>query len=518
MAQKRLSMRKVREILRLRFDCGLSYRAIARSCSVSAGTVYECIQRAEAAGLSWPVPDSLDDEALNQRLYADVPGANHPPTAQRPLPDWALVHAELARKGVTRRLLWLEYRERHPDGYGYSQFCERYAAWCGKLHPTMRLTHKAGEKCFVDYAGQTLGIIDPDSGEIRQAQIFVAALGASSYFYAEAQWSQELPNWIQGHVRAFAFFGGVPELLVPDNLASAITRACRYEPDVNPSYHDLARHYGTAVVPARVRKPRDKAKAEVSVQVAERWILARLRDRRLVGLAEANQAIGALLDEINHRPMAHLGKSRHELFETLDRPALRPLPRSPYEFATFKKATVGIDYHVAFDGNFYSVPYKLVRQRLWVRATQHVVEILHHHQRVASHLRAPGAKHRYYTLDEHRPPQHKHYLDWTPERFLSWAQKIGPATRKLIHTRLNAKVHPEQAYRSCLGILGLAKRYGNDRLEAACLRALRCGISHYRGIKNILDSRFDQLSLEFPENPPSPQPAHPNVRGPGYYQ
>ncbi len=518
MAQKRLSMRKIREILRLRFGCDLPYRAIARSCSVAVGTVYECVQRAEAAGLSWPLPDDLDDAALERHLYADVPGAEHPPVPKRPLPDWAHVHAELKRKGVTRRLLWLEYREEHPDGYGYSQFCELYAAWAQKLDPILRLPHKAGERCFVDYAGQTLPVVDPDSGRIREAQLFVATLGASSYVFAQLHWSQELPNWIQGHVDAFAFFGGVPELLVPDNLGSAVSRACRYEPDLNPTYHDLARHYGTAIVPARVRKPRDKAKVEVSVQVAERWILARLRNRQLIGLAEANRAVRALLDELNARPMTGLGKSRRELFETLDRPVLRPLPDTPYEFATFKKATVGIDYHVAFDGNFYSVPYRLVRQLVWVRATARTVEVLHDHQRVASHPRSPSGRHRYSTLDEHRPPNHKHFLDWTPERFLSWAQKIGPATRQVIQARLAAKVHPEQAYRSCLGILGLAKYYSPERLEAACRRAMRAGISHYRGIKNILDSRFDQLSLDFPEEPPSPQGAHPNVRGPGYFQ
>lgn len=516
MAQKRLSMRKIREILRLRFGCGLSYQAIARSCSVGAGTVYECVQRAQAAQLGWPLPEPLDDSELERRLYADAPGAEHPRVAQRPLPDWPQIHAELRRKGMTKRLLWLEYRAVHPDGYGYSRFCELYSAWAAALHPTMRLVHRAGERCFVDYAGQTLEVIDPDTGEIHQAPLFVAVLGASSYFYAEAQCSQELPHWIDGHVRAFTFFGGVTELVTPDNLKPGVTKPCRYEPDLNPTYQDFARHYGLAVVPARVRKPRDKAKAEVAVQVAERWILARLRDRQFVGLAAANRAIRSLLDEINSRPMPHLGKSRRELFEALDRPALRPLPETPYEFASFKKATVGIDYHVAFDGNFYSVPYQLVRRPVHVRATERIVEILFQHQRVASHRRRP-TQNRYYTLDEHRPPHHKHYLEWTPERFLAWADKIGPATRQVIQTRLAAKIHPEQAYRSCLGILGLAKRYSNARLEAACARAQRCGISTYRGIKNILDSRFDQLALELSEPASAPQPAHPNVRGQGYY-
>jgi len=516
MAQKRLSMRKIREILRLRFGCGLSYRAIAQSCSLSAGAVYECVQRAEAAGLGWPLPEPLNDEQLNRRLYSDTAGAEHPPGVVRALPDWSRVHSELSREGVTKRLLWLEYRQTHPDGYGYSRFCELYAGWAGHLHPTLRLTHTAGEKCFVDYAGQTIGVIDPETSETRQTQLFVATLGASSYFYVEAQWSQELPHWIGGHVRAFEYFGGVTAVVVPDNLRSATTKACRYEPQLNPTYQDFARHYGLAVIPARVRKPRDKAKVEVSVQVAERWILARLRDRQFVGLDALNEAIRTLLDELNARPMAHLGASRRERFESLDRPALRPLPVYLYEFATFKNATVGPDYHVAFDGNHYSVPYRLVRAKVQVRATAQTIEILFKHQRVASHRRR-RTPHGYYTLDEHRPPQHKGYLDWTPERFVSWAQKIGPATCQVIQTRLAAKVHPEQAYRSCLGILGLAKRTSEARLEAACARAEGCGISHYRGIKNILDSRFDQLEMELSEPTPDPQPAHPNVRGPGYF-
>jgi transposase len=467
--------------------------------------------------LDWPLPDALPDAELNRRLYADVAGAEHPPVSERPLPDWSRVHAELRRKGVTKRLLWLEYREAHPDGYGYSRFCALYAVWAGHLHPTMRLVHKAGERCFVDYAGQTIEVIDPETGEIHDAQLFLAALGASSYFYAEAQWSQELPHWIEGHVHAFGWFGGVTELVVPDNLKSGVKRPCRYEPDINPTYQDFARHYGIAVVPARVKKARDKAKVEVAVQVAERWILARLRDQQFVGLAALNAAIRTLLDALNDRPMRHLGKSRRELFETIDRPALRPLPEAPYEFATFKKATVGIDYHVAFDGNFYSVPFHLTRRRVEVRATARTVEVCHQFQRVASHRRGMAGAHHYYTLDEHRPPNHKQYGQWSPERFLAWAEKIGPATREVIQTRLHAKVHPEQAYRSCLGILGLAKRTTDSRLEAACARAVRCGISHYRGIKNILDSRFDQLSLDLTEPATPSQPAHPNVRGPGYY-
>jgi len=504
-------MRKIREILRLRWECKLTYRAIARSCSIGAASVHECVRRAQEAGLSWPLAEDLDDDALDHLLYRQEERSGG---SSRPLPDWSYVHTELRKKSVTLRLLWLEYREAHADGYGYSQFCQRYQGWTGHLQPTLRLVHKAGERCFVDYAGQTLEVVDLDTGEIHDAQLFVATLGASSYTYAEAQWSQELPNWVEGHVRAMAYFGGTPEIWTPDNLRSGVSKACRYEPDLNPTYHDLACHYHVAVVPARAGKARAKAKVEVGVQVAERWILARLRNMQFFGLAALNQAIRARLDELNDRPMAHLGKSRRELFETLDRPALQPLPQTPYELATFKKAKIGVDYHVGFDRNFYSVPYRLCGQEASIRATRRTVEIFVQSKRVASHRRG-FATHRYYTLHEHRPPAHQKYLEWTPERFVRWAHKIGPATAQLIEARLGSKEHPEQSYRACLGILSLAKRYSDARLEAACTRALRSAIHSYQAVKNILDSHYDQLPLDGAE--PKTPTAHPHVRGKTYY-
>ena len=512
MPQERLSMRKIREVLRLKWECQLPHRAIARSCSISHSTVGEYVRLATQAGLSWPLPEDLDDDELYRRLYPD---SDSSPRSSRPLPDWAGVHTELRKKSVTLRLLWVEYRETHPDGYAYSRFCELYSRWTGQLNPSMRLTHKAGEKCFVDYAGQTIEVIDPDTGEIHEAQLFVAALGASSYTYAEAQWSQELANWVEAHVHACAYYGGTSEIWVPDNLKSGVTKPCRYEPDINPTYQDLAQHYGVAVVPARSGKPRDKAKVESAVQVAERWILARLRKMRFFGLAALNQAIRELLDELNDRTMDPVRKSRRELFQALDRPALKPLPERPYELAAFAKAKVGIDYHVRFGDNFYSVPYPLLRQETLIRATQRTVEIYHKNQRVASHRRGFTTG-KYYTLDAHRPPAHKKYLEWTPQRFLRWAHQIGPATAQLIQARLDAKQHPEQSYRACLGILGLAKRYTEARLEAACRRALRCGIYHYKGIKNILDHHYEQLTLELSD--PTPPAAHPNVRGKTYYR
>jgi transposase len=516
MAQDRLSMRKTREILRLKWECKLPHRAVARSCQVGTGTVTDCLQRALRAGLSWPLPDDLGDDELEHRLFPEPRGPASDRAVPRPMPDWGVVHAELRRKGVTRRLLWLEYRERHPKGLGYSQFCEHYASWEGHLKPSLRILHKAGEKCFVDYAGPTVPVVDPETGEVRQAAVFVGVLGASSYTYAEAHFGQTLPHWIGAHGRMLAFFGGVPEVVVPDNLKSGVRHPCRYEPDLNPTYQDFAAYHGIAVVPARVRKPRDKAKAEVGVQVVERWILARLRHRTFFCLADLNEAIRELLDDLNARPMREWKRSRSDLFETLDRPALRPLPERAYEFALLRHAKVGVDSHVEFDDNFYSVPFALVGQPVVVRAAEFTVEILHKGTRVASHRRSLGSR-RLVTLDDHRPPNHKAYVGWSPERFLRWAQKIGPATAQVIHNRLTSREHPEQSFRSCLGVLTLAKRVGDARLEAACSRALRSGLGSWRHIKNILDHHFDQLELDLAPPAPSPTPAHENVRGTTYY-
>jgi transposase len=511
MTQERLTMRKIREVLRLKWECRLKNRTIARSCSISHSTVGEYLQRAEAAGLSWPLPADLDEDALFRLLF---PTPSHPSSKIIPCPDWSLIHTELRRKSVTLRLLWVEYREAHADGYGYSQFCELYRRWARRLKPSMRLSHKGGEKLFVDYAGQTVPVVDPHTGEIRQAQIFVAVLGASNYTYAEAQWSQDLPNWTGAHVRAFAFIGGVPEIVVPDNLKAGVKHPCRYEPDLNPTYQDLAHHYGTAVIPARTRKPKDKAKAEVGVQVVERWILARLRNHTFFSLADLNQAIRELLDELNTRLMKHLGRSRRELFETLDRPALKPLPEQPYEFAIWKKARVNIDYHVEFEKHYYSAPHTLLHKEVYLRATESTIEIFFKGQRVASHRRSntPG---RHTTLSEHMPPAHRAYQEWSPDRFIRWAETIGPHTTQLVQTLLASRKHPQQAYRSCLGILRLASRHGEDRLEAACRRALPAGIHSYKGVKNILDARLDQVEPEEPT--PVIPTGHENIRGQTYY-
>ena len=490
MGQARLSMRKIEEILRLKYEVGLTHRAIAQSCGVSASTVSEYVTHARAAGVSWPLPEGISGAALDELLY---PKREQGAGRQIPQPDWQQMHKERRRKGVTLSLLWVEYRQEEPDGYSYSQFCHHYRAWRKQLNPVMRQQHRAGEKLFIDYAGQTVPVIEPETGEITQAQIFVAVLGASSYTYAEAQASQSLPNWIGGQVRLLEFLGGVPEVLVPDNLKAGVTSPHRYEPDINLTYQEFARHYGVAVVPTRSRKPKDKAKVEVGVQVVERWILAQLRDQTFFSLAALNQAIGKLLTELNDRPMKHLGQSRQGLFTELDKPALRPLPSQRFEFARWQKARVHIDYHVAFEKHFYSVSHQLVGKEVEVRATEKTVEIYYYHQRQASHLRShlPG---RHSTQPGHMPPAHRFVASWSPERFIRWAKEIGPQTEALIILVLDSRRHPQQAYRTCLRILRLAKRYDPERLEGACQRALAAGIYSYKGLHHLL--KHEQKRLE----------------------
>lgn len=506
-------MRKVKEVLRLSWGCALSNRKVARSCSTTHGTVAEYVRRARRAGLSWPLPEDLDDARLEELLWP-------PPvlisTEERPLPDWSVVDRELRGKGVTLFLLWQEHKERHPEGYQYSRFCDLYRAWCGKLDLVMRQSHRAGEKMFVDYCGQTVPVVDRSRGRVREAQIFVAVLGASNYSYAEATWGQSMPEWISSHVRAFSYFGGVPEVVIPDNLKSAITKACRYEPDLNPTYQELATYYGTAVIPARVRKPRDKAKVEVGVQVVERWILARLRHRRFFSLAELNEAIGDLLVQLNRRPFKKLPGCRKDLYRRLERPALRPLPAVAYEYAEWKKARVNIDYHIEVDRHYYSVPYQLVGKQVDVRVTERTVECFYKSKRVASHIRSHlGGRHS--TVRDHMPEPHRQYLDWTPQRLVRWAQKTGAATAKLVESILASRPHPQQGYRSCLGIMRLGKTYGSDRLEAACQRALAIGATTYKSIQSILKTGLDQRPL--PARSAAPDPIkHTNIRGPGYYR
>ncbi len=512
MPAQRLSMRKIKEVLRLCWGNGLSKRKTARCCGISRPAVDEYLRRAEEAGLSWPLPVDLDDGALERLLFPAVPAL---PAQVRGQPEWSTINRELKRKGVTLFLLWQEYRERHPQGYQYSWFCERYRAWQGRLDVVMRQDHRAGEKLFVDYAGQTVPVVDRSTGEIKEAQIFVAVLGASNYTYAEATWTQGLADWIGSHRRTFTFLSGVPELVVPDNLRSGVVKAHRYEPDTNPTYQDMASHYGVAVMPARVRRPRDKAKVEAGVQVVERWILAALRHRTFFSLAELNTAIRELLEKLNTRPFKKLPGCRREHFERLDKPALQPLPAEPYVYAEWKKARVHIDYHVAVDGHYYSVPYALIKKQLDVRITNNTIECFHRGTRVASHRRS-YQKGRHTTVPAHMPEAHRQAGEWSPQRLANWAAKTGPATEKLILTVLSARKHPQQAYRSCLGILRLGKAYGDERLEAACRRALTLGTHSYKSIESILRHRLDNQPLAEQQELALPED-HDNIRGPSYY-
>jgi len=504
-------MRKIREVLRLKFEQGLSDRKIAKSCRVSRRSVAEYVRRAEAAGLSWPIAKDIDDTTLEEKLFPGVREVK----GERPVPDWSYVHKELRRKGVTLCLLWQEYKECNPDGYQYSWFCREYGKWVSKVDVVMRQEHRAGEKLFVDYAGQTVPVVEQSTGEVRQAQIFVAVLGASSYTYAEATWSQSLSDWIGSHVRAFSFFGGVPEVVIPDNLKSGVKKACFYDPDINPTYQHMAAHYGTIVLPARVRRPQDKAKVEAGVQLVERWILARLRNRTFFSLDELNREIKDLLNDLNNRPFQKMPGSRKSMFDSLDASALKPLPRTPYEFAQWKKATVHIDYHVEVEGHYYSVPYQLAKKKIEVRYTARTVECFYKNKRVASHVRSQQ-RGRHTTVREHMPPSHRRYLEWTPERFLSWAEKIGPKTQLLTECILSSRPHVEQAYRTLLGIFRLGKSYSNERLEAAARRALFIGATSYRSIESILKTGLDQKPL--PEaSSPGTTISHANIRGPEYY-
>lgn len=514
MVARRLSMRKIKEVLRLKWEFGSSNNQIAKSCNIARSTVREYLIRAQSAGLSWPLAPDLDDSVLENLLFPIRPVI---PSSQRQMPPMDYLFREMKKKGVTLQLLWYEYKETNPDGYQYSQFCHLYRQWVKKLDLTLRQEHRAGEKLFIDYAGQTLSIVDPKTGEITEAQIFLATLGASNYTFAEASLAQDLPSWIKSHVNAFEFFNGVTQILVPDNLKVGVTNPCRYEPDINPTYQDLAEHYDTTVIPARPGKPKDKAKVESAVLVAERWILAALRNHTFFSLAELNKAIRVKLHDLNNRKFKKLNTTRKKLFETIDKPALKSLPSRPYEYAEWKKTTVNIDYHIDVYRHYYSVPYQLVTEQVDVRITRHTIEVLFKNRRVASHKRSyqQGA---FTTLPEHMPKSHQRYLEWTPSRIIKWAAQNGPNTEKLVTRIMENRPHPEQGFRSSLGIIRLAKHYEHQRLENACARALRIKGYSYKSVKSILKNGLDQQPLLFDLPDQTPSQDHQNLRGKHYYQ
>ena len=510
MARKKLTMRQIQEVLRLKHQNQLSLREIARSCGLAVSTVGDYLKRAEAASLGWPLPEGMTEEELTQQLFGGDPEASAP---TQPLPEWAALHQELRRKGVTLQLLWQEYRQIYPAGYGYSRFCELYQAWAGTLCPVLRQVHLPGEKMFVDWAGQTMPIYNPDGTE-SAAQIFVAVLGFSNKTFAEAFPNQQLASWVAAHCHAYTFFNGVTRVTVPDNPKTAVTKPCRYEPILHRTYQEMADHYGTVVLPARPKKPRDKAKVEGGVLIAERQILAALRDQRFFSLGELNQAIAKLVAQLNDKPFQKLEGTRNSWFEADEKAKLLPLPAQPFELATWSKAKVNIDYHVAVDNHFYSVPYTLIHQEVEVRLTDQTVELFRASKRIAAHLRSYQSG-RSTTLEEHRPKSHQKYLQWTPGRMVEWAGTIGPECAKAVEHILQNRPHPEMGFRSCLGIIRLGKAVGSARLEAACRRALHFGTCSYASIQSILKKQLETQPLE-PELP-LPSPSHENLRGSPYY-
>jgi transposase len=504
-AQQRLPVRKIREVLRLK-AAGLSDRKIAAVIGSARSTVQECVRRTREAELFWPLADELTESVLHARLYE-----RSVPLSSRPQPDFAELHAELSRPGVTRLLLWQEYKAARPDGWQYSVFCDRYRRWLATQELVLRQNHPPGEKLFVDYAGQTAAVTDPHSGEVREAQIFVAVLGCSNYTYAEATWTQALPDWLGSHVRALGYFGGAPAATVPDNLKSGVTRAHRYEPDINRSYQDFAEHYGLAILPARVRKPRDKAKVEAGVLVVERWILARLRNRTFFSIGELNTAIRELLEQLNHRPFKKLDGTRYSRFLELDRPALRALPAREYEFGEWRKAKVHPDYHIQVGRAYYSVPYRFIGEQLDVRLSAQMVEIFHAGSLVATHPRTLERGRRS-TRDTHRPHKHIAVIEMNLAYVLERATAIGPATLEVLRQQAARRVHPEETLRSAQGILRLARDFTAAELERACERAVTLKSYSYRAVRTLI------------ETPAAPEPqaaldlVHENVRGPDYFQ
>jgi transposase len=512
MPTERVPMRKIREVLRLRWQLKLTVREVARGVGVSVGVAQKIGARASAAGLTWEAVESLDEVALEERLY----GRPVAPGDDRPRPDPVYMHHELRRAGVTLELLHLEYLEQHPSGLRYTAFCETYRRWLPNAGLVMRQVHRAGEKCFVDYSGKRPSYIDPQTGEVIAVELFVAVLGASNYTYVEATETQQVPDFIASHVRAYAYFGGVSEITVPDQLKSAVVKACRYEPGIQRTYAELARYYGTAVVPARPYRARDKAKVEVAVQIAQRWVLARLRNESFFSLGQLNARIAELREELNARPMKKLGGvTRRELFEKYDRPALRALPAAPYELSEWEEVRLNLDYHAEVDKHWYSAPHALVHQKLWVCATATTVELFHRNQRVASHARSNLA-YKHTTDPAHMPEAHRRHASGV-DGVIAWASSVGPMTKAMVLRLMESNPVREQGWRSARGLQRVGEKHGRERTELACAKALRFGARSYKPVANILASGRELEPAPGEEPAAAPAIAHENVRGPGYY-
>ena len=510
-AKRELTMRQLRYLLRLRHD-GVSTREIGRLLGVARSTIQDNLKRVATAGLQWPLPEEATDELLELQLFGRsrfTPGQR-----RRVEPDWAALARELKRPGVSMMILWEEYREAQPGGYGYSRFCDLLRGFERRLTPVMRQHHVAGDKVFVDYSGKRIGIADPATGEIREAEIFVAVLGASNLTYAEATWTQQLADWTGAHVRMFRFFGGAPRLLVPDNLKSGVNKASFYDPQINRTYGAMAAHYSVGVLPARPYKPRDKAKVEAGVRFAQSWILGRLRHQAFFSLAECNAAIALAMQRMNERPMRKLGVSRRELFEQIEREALQKLPDEDWEFAEWRRARVNLDYHIEVHEFLYSVPHALIRAEVDVRVTARAIEIFFRGARVGVHQRRyMGPRHG--THADHMPASHRHYADWTPDRLRRWAGKFGPNTEGLIAAVLASRKHPEQGFRTCLGILRLYRGVDPARAEAVSARALEVGALASKAVASLLAGKRGRPAAK--DGGQTTLFDHANLRGPGYY-
>ncbi|HAU1564348.1 IS21 family transposase [Legionella pneumophila] len=506
-----LSMRKIQEVFR-QHEQGHSNRDIGRSLNISSGTVSNYLYRARVAGLTLAEALSLGEQELYERLFLPSKASS----TRRVLPDWECIHAELRKKGMTLMVLWREYRECHPDGVGYSQFCDRYKRYIKQISPVMRQVHKAGEKVFVDYAGMTVPWIEPSTGEIHEAQVFVASLGASQFTFVDITESQSLEHWISSHIRMWNTFGGVTKIVVPDNLKSGVSKSHRYDPDINANYQHVSEHYGFAIVPARAARPQDKAKVENAVGCVERQILAPLRHHTFTSIAEIKKAIAPKLAAFNQQSFQKMNTSRLELFEALDKPALHPLPSEPYHYAEWKKAKVNIDYHFVFDEHYYSVPYQYIHKTIEVRASGSMVECFHEGKRITLHTRSKK-RFTHTTLAEHMPSSHKAHAEWTPERIHRWALKTGEDTARYIEYMIAARAFPEQAFRSCLGLMRLAQRFGADRLDNACTIALEAGMTRYQQVERLLKNNMDLVKT--PSKTTTPVISHHNnLRGSNYYQ
>ncbi len=506
-------MRQIREILRLK-DSGCSDRGIARSVKVSKSTVKKCLDRASDAGLIWPLPEEMSDGALEELLY---------PAAQSVLMqakqtgfDCESIHKELKRKYVTLALLWKEYESENPQPYSYSQFCKKYKVWAKEQKVWMPQVHKAGEKMYIDYAGMTMPIINPSTGEIHKAQIFVAVLGASGYTFVEATMTQTLPDWIMSHVRAFRYFGGITELVIPDNLKSGVNKAHLYEPEENPTYQEMIAYHGAVVMPSRVRRPKDKSLAEKAVQQAENQILAALRNHQFFSIAELNRAMRPMLEEMNAKPFQKMSGSRLSWFEELDKPALKPLPTAPYRYAEWGKVRANGGYLVSLDDHEYSVPYRLARKKMDIRFTQTTIEVFYQNKRVASHKRS-YVKRGKTILPEHMPKAHREMAEWTPDKIMETASKIGANTRTLVAKIMEDSGHEYKGMRACLGVIRLEKRYNTERLEAACTRAIAIGGYSCKSVESILKKGLDKKQPSDATQSTVTKQSHENVRGGAYF-